>query len=260
MPASPACPWSPGFTRCCCRSWRSPSSVPRAIWWWRPTRPRRRSCSTRCAGMAAPASAHYMALVGMVALLTAGLLLLARIFKLGFLADFLSRTVLVGFLTGVGLQVGIAMLSDMFGVTGRTRTARCVRRGRSCRACRGPMFRRWRCPCWWRAASCSANALRRACPVAVRGGRDDRGERGVPLRRTRHRGHRSGPRRTAVDRVARRDLERNPGAAAGRRFMLRDDHRAKRRDLARLRRSAITRTTTRMPTSSGCRRRTPPPR
>jgi SulP family sulfate permease len=51
--------------------------------------------------MAEPASAHYMALVGMVALLTAGLLVLARIFKLGFLADFLSRTALVGFLTGV---------------------------------------------------------------------------------------------------------------------------------------------------------------
>jgi sulfate permease, SulP family len=65
---------------------------------------------------AAPASDHYMALVGMVALLTGGYLLLARIFKLGFLADFLSRTVLTGFLTGVGIQVGIAMLGDMFGV------------------------------------------------------------------------------------------------------------------------------------------------
>src|SRR5499433_4590289 len=47
--------------------------------------------------MAVPASEKYMALVGTVALLTAGFLLLARIFKLGFLADFLSRTVLVGF-------------------------------------------------------------------------------------------------------------------------------------------------------------------
>ena len=67
--------------------------------------------------MAVPASEQYMALVGMVSLLTAGILFLAWIFKLGFLADFLSRTVLVGFLTGVGFQVGIAMLSDMFGVT-----------------------------------------------------------------------------------------------------------------------------------------------
>jgi sulfate permease, SulP family len=71
--------------------------------------------------MAAPASEQYMALVGMVALLTAGFLLLARIFKLGFLADFLSRTVLVGFLTGVGFQVGVAMLGDMFGVTAGSR-------------------------------------------------------------------------------------------------------------------------------------------
>src|SRR5258707_588226 len=63
--------------------------------------------------MATPASEHYMALVGMVALLTAGFLLLARIFKLGFLA---SRTVLGGFLTGVGFQVGLAMLGDMLGV------------------------------------------------------------------------------------------------------------------------------------------------
>jgi sulfate permease, SulP family len=67
--------------------------------------------------MAAPASGKYMALVGMVALLTAGFLLLARVFQLGFLADFLSRTVLVGFLAGVGFQVGIAMLGDMGGLT-----------------------------------------------------------------------------------------------------------------------------------------------
>jgi high affinity sulfate transporter 1 len=66
--------------------------------------------------MAVPASEKYVALVGMVALLTAGLLFLAWIFKLGFLADFLSRTVLVGFLTGVGFQVGIAMLGDMLGI------------------------------------------------------------------------------------------------------------------------------------------------
>ncbi|HEY2619771.1 MAG TPA: SulP family inorganic anion transporter [Acetobacteraceae bacterium] len=63
--------------------------------------------------MAELGSARYVALAGTVALLTAALLLLARIFRLGFLADFLSRTVLVGFLTGVGIQVTIAMLGDM---------------------------------------------------------------------------------------------------------------------------------------------------
>lgn len=62
-------------------------------------------------------SAYYQNLVGMVALLTALFLLIARFFKLGFLADFLSRTVLVGFMAGVGVQVAVAMLVDMVGVT-----------------------------------------------------------------------------------------------------------------------------------------------
>ncbi|HEX3877125.1 MAG TPA: SulP family inorganic anion transporter, partial [Bryobacteraceae bacterium] len=64
-------------------------------------------------GMAPAASARYVALAGMVALLTAGFLLLARLLKLGFIADFLSRTVLAGFLTGVGFQVGISVLGQM---------------------------------------------------------------------------------------------------------------------------------------------------
>ena len=66
--------------------------------------------------MAPLASQKYVELAGLVALLTAGGLLLARLFKLGFLADFLSQTVLVGFLTGVGCQVGIAVLGEMLGV------------------------------------------------------------------------------------------------------------------------------------------------
>ena len=66
--------------------------------------------------MAEPMSPHYVQLAAMVALLSAAMLLLARLFQLGFLADFLSRTVLVGFLAGVGLQVCIAMLGDMLGL------------------------------------------------------------------------------------------------------------------------------------------------
>jgi MFS superfamily sulfate permease-like transporter len=73
--------------------------------------------------IAAPSSAHYVSLVGALALLTAAMLLLARIFKLGFLADFLSRTVLSGFLAGVGAQVAIAMLGDMLGVAEPSRNS-----------------------------------------------------------------------------------------------------------------------------------------
>ena len=72
--------------------------------------------ASRLATMAPIGSASYVVLAGTVALLTAVLLLLARIFRLGFLADFLSRTVLLGFLAGVGMQVGIAMLGDMLGL------------------------------------------------------------------------------------------------------------------------------------------------
>jgi sulfate permease, SulP family len=66
--------------------------------------------------MAPIASPRYVALASTVALLTAGFLLLARVLKLGFLADFLSQTVLTGFLTGVGFQVGITVLGEMAGI------------------------------------------------------------------------------------------------------------------------------------------------
>ena len=69
----------------------------------------------KLATMAPIASVRYVALASTVALLT-GFLLLARILKLGFLADFLSQTVLTGFLTGVRFQVGIAVPSEMVGL------------------------------------------------------------------------------------------------------------------------------------------------
>ena len=67
--------------------------------------------------LADPGSAQYIRLAGLAALLTGVLLLLARLARLGFLASFLSRTVLLGFLTGVGIQIAIGQLPDMLGVT-----------------------------------------------------------------------------------------------------------------------------------------------
>src|SRR5580693_6616785 len=68
------------------------------------------------AGLAAAGSARYVRLAGLAALLTGVLLLLARLARLSFLANFLSRTVLVGFLIGVGVQVAVGQLPDMLGV------------------------------------------------------------------------------------------------------------------------------------------------
>ena len=70
------------------------------------------------AEMAVSGSAEWLALAGVLALLSAVLLIIARIIRLGFLADFLSRTVLVGFLTGVGVQVAVGDISGMFGLPG----------------------------------------------------------------------------------------------------------------------------------------------
>ncbi|WP_170761681.1 SulP family inorganic anion transporter [Ruegeria lacuscaerulensis] len=68
------------------------------------------------AGMAVSGSSEYLALASLLALMAAVLLIAARIIGLGFLADFLSRTVLVGFLTGVGIQVATGEIPGMLGI------------------------------------------------------------------------------------------------------------------------------------------------
>ena len=72
-------------------------------------------------GMATPASAQWMAYAGVLAFMSAGLLLMARVIRIGFLADFLSRTVLVGFLTGVGVQVALGEIPGMLGFSAHGR-------------------------------------------------------------------------------------------------------------------------------------------
>src|SRR5262245_23747152 len=69
------------------------------------------------AGMATVASPQYVALAGMLALITAAILILARLLRLGFVADFLSRAVLIGFLTGVGIQVAMGQVAGLLGVS-----------------------------------------------------------------------------------------------------------------------------------------------
>ncbi len=69
-------------------------------------------------GIAATNTPEYVAYAGILALLAAIFLIVARLVKLGFLADFLSRTVLIGFLSGVGIQVAIGQISGMLGIPG----------------------------------------------------------------------------------------------------------------------------------------------
>ena len=69
-------------------------------------------------GLASTGSDEYVALAGVLALMAAGFLFLARVARLGFLADFLSSTVLVGFLTGVGIQVALGQIGGMLGLEG----------------------------------------------------------------------------------------------------------------------------------------------
>lgn len=64
-------------------------------------------------GLAAVGTDQYMALAMALAIMVGALLLMASAFGLGFMADFLSRPVLVGFLSGVGIQVAWHAVSDL---------------------------------------------------------------------------------------------------------------------------------------------------
>ena len=67
-------------------------------------------------GMAAPQSPEYLGLTMAVALVVGLLLVLAAVLRLGFLADFLSRSALIGLLTGIGLQVAAGELGGLIGL------------------------------------------------------------------------------------------------------------------------------------------------
>jgi SulP family sulfate permease len=70
------------------------------------------------AGMGvATTSPDYLPLASLSALMCGVILIGARILKLGFIANFLSRSVLIGFLTGVGIQVAMGQLGGLFGVS-----------------------------------------------------------------------------------------------------------------------------------------------
>jgi MFS superfamily sulfate permease-like transporter len=63
-----------------------------------------------------PNSPEWLAYTSFIALICGFLLIIARVFRLGFLGDFLSASVLIGFLSGVGVQVAAGQLPDMLGI------------------------------------------------------------------------------------------------------------------------------------------------
>jgi MFS superfamily sulfate permease-like transporter len=69
-----------------------------------------------------PGSQQWLAYTSVIAIACGVLLVIARIFRLGFLGDFLSASVLVGFLTGVGVQVFSGQIPDMLGIPKGTGT------------------------------------------------------------------------------------------------------------------------------------------
>jgi high affinity sulfate transporter 1 len=58
----------------------------------------------------------FFALSCLLAVMSGGLLIAAGWLRLGFLSDFMSRSVLAGFLTGVGIQIAVGQLHGMLGV------------------------------------------------------------------------------------------------------------------------------------------------
>ncbi|SBS30543.1 putative sulfate transporter/MT1781 [Marinomonas aquimarina] len=72
--------------------------------------------ATSLGAIAISGSDEYLAMASVLAMIVGGMLLLARILNLGMLANFLSRTVLIGFLSGVGIQVAVSQMPGMLGI------------------------------------------------------------------------------------------------------------------------------------------------
>jgi MFS superfamily sulfate permease-like transporter len=67
--------------------------------------------------LAAPDSAPFLALVSATAVLTGLLVLAVGLFRLGWLADFLSQPIVAGFMTGIGLTIIVHQLPNALGVS-----------------------------------------------------------------------------------------------------------------------------------------------
>jgi sulfate permease, SulP family len=68
-------------------------------------------------GLAVAGSANYATLALAQAILSGAMFLLLAVFKLGFLANFLSKPILVGFVGGLALDILVSQIAKMLGVS-----------------------------------------------------------------------------------------------------------------------------------------------
>jgi len=73
--------------------------------------------ATAIAPLAAGGSAEYAALTAMLAILVGAAFLLARVARLGWVADYFSQAVLVGYITGVAVVLILGQLGKLVGVS-----------------------------------------------------------------------------------------------------------------------------------------------
>ncbi|QDQ28572.1 sulfate permease [Chitinimonas arctica] len=79
--------------------------------------------ATALAGMALPGGGDYIALAALVALLSGLLRLLLGLLRFGFVANFLSQSVVGGFVSGSAMLIVLSQLPQLFGVTAHGSTA-----------------------------------------------------------------------------------------------------------------------------------------
>ena len=73
--------------------------------------------ATALAPLAAAGSPEYAALAAMLAILVGAVFLLARLARLGWIADYFSQAVLVGYITGVAIVLILGQLGKLLGVS-----------------------------------------------------------------------------------------------------------------------------------------------
>jgi high affinity sulfate transporter 1 len=73
--------------------------------------------ATALAPLAAAGSAEYAVLAAMLALLVGVVFLVARLVRLGWIADYFSQAVLVGYITGVAVVLILGQLGKLFGIS-----------------------------------------------------------------------------------------------------------------------------------------------